>query len=222
MSSERRQGPPKTQRRQGEASAPAGGGESDAPADLSELLDVIEDVAEKNREVSFGELYDAVGHRSFGPLLLVAGIIVLMPLVGDIPGVPTIMGAVVVLIAAQLLAHRKQFWLPRRVLDASLRSSKVCKGVGWLRKPATAVDRLLRPRLVRFVTGVWVLVIAATALVIGLAQPFMELVPFSANGAGAVLTAFGLALIARDGLVALVALALAMLTGGIVGYVLIA
>ncbi len=50
----------------------------------------------------------------------------------------------------------------------------------------------------------------------------MELVPFSANGAGAVLTGFGLALIARDGLVALVALALAMLTGGIVGYVLIA
>jgi hypothetical protein len=37
-----------------------------------------------------------------------------------------------------------------------------------------------------------------------------------------VLTAFGLALIARDGLVALVAMALAGLTGGIVGYALIA
>lgn len=153
--------------------------------------------------------------------MLVAGIIVLMPFVGDIPGVPTIMGAVVVLIAAQLLAHRERFWLPRRVLNASLHSSKVCKGVGWLRKPAGAVDRLLHPRLTRFVSGVWVFVIAATALVIGVAQPFMELVPFSANGAGAVLTALGLALIARDGLVALIALALAVLTGGIVGYVLI-
>lgn len=196
------------------------GGEQ--PSDLGELLDVIEDAAGKNQEVSFGQLYDAVGHRSFGPLLLIAGIIVLMPVVGDIPGVPTIMGAVVVLIAGQLLAQRKQFWLPRRVLRASLRSSKVCKGVGFLRKPAGFVDRLLKPRLERFVTGVWVLAIAATALVIGLAQPFMELVPFSANGAGAVLTAFGLALIARDGLVALVAMALAVLTGGIVGYALLA
>lgn len=198
-----------------------GAGNRQEPSDLSELLDLIEEVADKNGEVSFGQVYDAVGHRSFGPLLLVAGIVVLMPIVGDIPGVPTIMGAVVVLIAGQLLARRERFWLPRRMLDASLRSSKVCKGVSWLRKPAKFVDRLLRPRLVRFVSGAWVFVIAVTALVIGLAQPFMELVPFSANGAGAVLTAFGLALIARDGLVALVALALAVLTGGIVGYALI-
>lgn len=195
------------------------GGEE--PSDLSELLDVIEDVAEKNHEVSFGQVYDAVGHRSFGPLLLVPGIIVLMPVVGDIPGVPTIMGVVVVLIAVQLLARREQFWLPRRVLEASLRASKVCKRVGFLRKPAGFVDRLLKPRLVHFVTGPWAFVIAAIALLIGLAQPFMELVPFSATGAGAVLTAFGLALISRDGLVALVAMALAALTGGIVGYALI-
>ena len=221
MSSELRTHASTTARRD-EASTGGRGAEHSEPSDLSELLDVIEDVAGENREVSFGQLYDAVGHRSFGPLLLIAGVIVLMPVVGDIPGVPTIMGAVVVLIAAQLLANREQFWLPRRVLRASLRSSKVCKGVGWLRKPANFVDRLLRPRLDRFVTGTWVFVIAATALVIGLAQPFMELVPFSANGAGVVLTAFGLALIARDGLVALVAMGLAVLTGGIVGYALIA
>lgn len=221
MSSKRQAPAPKTER-QGKANAGGGSGQTHKPSDLNELLDVIEDVAGKNSEVSFGQLYDAVGHRSFGPLLLIAGIIVLMPVVGDIPGVPTVMGAVVVLIAVQLLARRKQFWLPRRVLDASLRSSKVCKGARWLRKPAGAVDRLIRPRLTRFVTGVWAFAIAATALVVGLAQPFMEFVPFSANGAGAVLTAFGLALIARDGLVALVAMALALLTGGIVGYALIA
>jgi hypothetical protein len=67
----------------------------------------------------------------------------------------------------------------------------------------------------------WTYVIASIALVIGAAQPFMELVPFSANGAGAALTAFGLALIAHDGLVALIAMAFAALTGGIVAYALI-
>lgn len=197
----------------------AGGTE---PQDLSQLLDVIEHAADEQSEVSFRDIYDAVGHRSFGPLLLVTGLIVLMPIVGDIPGVPTVMGAVVVLIAGQLLARRKQFWLPRRLLDASLSARKVCKGVSWLRKPAGPVDKAMRPRLTQFVTAPWTYVIAAIALVIGAAQPFMELVPFSANGAGAALTAFGLALIARDGLVALVAMALSGVTGGIVAFALLA
>jgi hypothetical protein len=195
--------------------------DANQPTDLGELLDVIDEVARDDREVSFGQLYDAVGHRSFGPLLLIVGIVVLMPVVGDIPGVPTVMGAVIVLIAAQLLAGREQFWLPRRVLDSSLRASKVRKGVGWLRKPAAFIDRVLRPRLTRFVSGPWIYVTAAIAFLIGLAQPLMELVPFSANGAGLVLTALGLALIAHDGLVALIALVVALLTGGAVAYALI-
>jgi hypothetical protein len=102
-----------------------GGRDGEEPHNLSQLLDIIEDVAGKHSEVSFGRLYDAIGHRSFGPLLLLSGLIVVMPVVGDIPGVPTVMGAIVVLIAAQLLAHRKQFWLPRRILDASLGAPKV-------------------------------------------------------------------------------------------------
>lgn len=198
------------------------GADVEEPHDLNELLDVIEGVADKHSDVSFRQLYDAVGHRSFGPLLLLAGLVVMMPVVGDIPGVPTVMGAIVVLIAGQLLANRKQFWLPRRILDASLAARKVCKGVGWLRKPAGAVDKVVRPRLTHFVRKPWTYAIAAIALLIGLAQPFMELVPFSANGAGAALTAFGLALIACDGLVALIAMALAVATGGIVAYALIA
>jgi len=138
MGSRRRQD---RRRPQDEADAGGNGGEGREPSDLSQLLDIIEDVAAKNGEVSFGRLYDAIGHRSFGPLLLVAGIIVLMPFVGDIPGVPTIMGAVVMLIAAQLFAHRKQFWLPRRVLNASLRSGPSRPGHETCKTSSTATCR---------------------------------------------------------------------------------
>ena len=41
----------------------------------------------------------------------------------------------------------------------------------------------------------------------------MEVVPFSANGGGAALTAFGLAIVARDGLLAIVATSLTLVTG---------
>jgi hypothetical protein len=44
----------------------------------------------------------------------------------------------------------------------------------------------------------------------------MELVPFSANVAGAALTAFGLALIANDGVFALVGYAITIVVGVIV------
>ena len=44
----------------------------------------------------------------------------------------------------------------------------------------------------------------------------MEFVPFSATGAGAALTAFGLALIARDGLVTLIALGVTLATAVLV------
>lgn len=49
----------------------------------------------------------------------------------------------------------------------------------------------------------------------------MEFVPFSATGAGAALTAFGLALIAHDGLLALIAFLFTALTFGVVIYALL-
>ncbi|HEX6997657.1 MAG TPA: exopolysaccharide biosynthesis protein [Gammaproteobacteria bacterium] len=186
------------------------------PADLEELLDRMLDVSEERDPVSLGDLLDAVGRRSFGPLLLLAGLIILMPLVGDIPGVPTVMGLVVLLISGQLLLRRPYFWLPGWILRRSIAAEKLRKALGWLRKPARFVDRWLRPRLTKLVDGAWVYVIALVSSGLSLATPLMELVPFSANGAGAVLTAFGLALIARDGLMALIALVIAAGTSGAV------
>ena len=46
-------------------------------------------------------------------------------------------------------------------------------------------------------------------------MPFMEVVPFSANLAGAALAAFGLALVARDGLLALIAFLITAATAGL-------
>jgi hypothetical protein len=47
--------------------------------------------------------------------------------------------------------------------------------------------------------------IASLCLLMSLAIPMMEFVPFSATGAGFALVAFGLALVACDGLIELIA-----------------
>src|SRR5690554_304934 len=189
--------------------------------DLEGMLERMDEAAQEKEQVSLGDVLDAVGRRSFGPLLLLAGLVTLAPLVGDIPGVPSLMGLIVILTAAQLLFHRDHFWLPRWLLDRSVAADKLRKGVGWLQKPARFIDRFLRPRLQVFVQGAGMYAIALVSAAIALMTPAMEVVPFSANGAGLVLTAFGLALIAHDGLLSLAALILAAVTAGIIVYNLI-
>lgn len=185
---------------------------------LEQLLDMIDEAADGKNEVSLDEILNVVGRRSFGPLLLIAGLVTLAPIVGDIPGVPTIMGLLVLLIASQVLFRQEHFWLPRWLLNRSVAKDKLNKVLGWLRRPARFVDRLLRPRLTFFTQGAGIVVIALVCVLIAFAMPVMEVVPFSANAAGIVLTAFGLALIACDGILALLAFSVTALTIGFGAY----
>lgn len=59
---------------------------------------------------------------------------------------------------------------------------------------------MLRPRLSLLASNGGAIVIAAVCLLLGLSMPVMELVPFSATAAGLAVVAFGLALVAIDGL----------------------
>ena len=185
---------------------------------LEQLLDCIGKANTSRGQVSLGAILEAVGSRSFGPLLLVAGLIILAPFIGGIPGVPTTMATLVLLSAGQLLFRREQFWLPRWLLKRSVARDKLCRGLKWLRRPAQFLDRLTRPRLTMFTQGAGIYVIAIACIAIAAVTPVMEFVPFSANGAGAALTAFGLALLARDGFLALLALLVTASFFGIVVY----
>lgn len=184
---------------------------------FEQLLDRIEEAGANEDRVSLGAILEAVGRRSFGPLLLVAGLVTLAPFIGDIPGVPTLMGVFVGLTAGQLLFQREQFWLPRWLLRRSVARDKLVEALNWLRRPARFLDHLLRPRLTMLIQGASIYVIAIACIAIAAAMPVLEFVPFSASGAGAALTAFGLSLIARDGFLALLAL---MVTAGTFGLVL--
>ncbi len=173
-----------------------------AITNLEQVLDRLELASDDTRDVSLEKVMDALGRRSFAPLLLVAGLVVLAPGPGDIPGVPTIVAVVVLLTAGQLLLRRSELWLPQWLLRRSIDKDKLCKAIGWLRPPSRFIDRWLQPRLPRLTHD---FAIAAACVVIAAVLPFLEVVPFSANVAGAALTAFALSLIAHDGLLALIA-----------------
>ena len=179
---------------------------------LEQLLERICGAEPEAGRVSLDAILDVVDCRSFGPLLVVAGLLTLAPIIGDIPGVPTTVGVLVFLIAVQLLFHREHVWLPRFLLNRSIERGKLHKAIGWLYRPARFIDRFLRQRLTTFADGAIIYVIIIVCLGIAATMPVMEVVPFSATAAGAALAAYGLALIARDGLLALMAFAFTAIT----------
>ncbi|GAB2713377.1 exopolysaccharide biosynthesis protein [Halomonas garicola] len=193
--------------------------EEEAPltANLTELLALLERIERHNPNISVDDVLAAIGRRSFGPMLLIAGLITLAPLIGDIPGMPTLMALLVLLTAGQLLAGRKRFWLPGWLVRRSISREKFDKVLPYMKKPARWVDKLLRVRL-PWLTGYWGSRLTALAgIAIALAMPPMEFIPFTANGAGLALALLGLGLVARDGLVLLIGFTLTVATFAIVG-----
>jgi len=188
------------------------------PTTLKGVIDEIQYLSKDCDSVSLGDILDMVGRRSFGPILLVAGLITVAPLIGDIPGVPTIMAVIVFLVAVQILFQREKLWFPESILNRSLEKDKLQRALEKMKKPADYIDRILKPRLKTITTGIMVYPAAIICLCISLAMPAMEFIPFSANFAGAALTAFGLSFIARDGLMALFGY---IFTGSIVAFILI-
>jgi hypothetical protein len=185
---------------------------------LEHLLDKIDKAVQENEQVSWQTVLETLGHTSFGPLLFIAGLITLAPVVGDIPGVPTIIGIVVLLVAVQLLIGRTHLWLPARLLEKSVASKKMAKVLAWTRSPAKLVDHMLRPRLSIFIKDAALYIIASLCIITALMMPAMEIVPFSANAAGLVFTTFGLSLITRDGLMSLLGLIFTIFTIAVVVY----
>jgi hypothetical protein len=119
-------------------------------ATLEQLLDRIGKATQDGGRVSLGAVLDVVGRRSFGPLLLLAGLVTLAPIIGDIPGVPTLMAVLVWLSAGQLLLRREHVWLPRWLLERSMAPDKLRQALKRLHAPARFIDRMLWPRLTMF------------------------------------------------------------------------
>lgn len=102
---------------------------------LDEILSKIEQAnSDGNGDVSMEAILESIGRRSFGPLLLLAGLITLAPIVGDIPGVPTLMGIFVLIISGQLIFQRQYFWLPELLLNRSVSKEKITKAFKWLHR----------------------------------------------------------------------------------------
>lgn len=160
--------------------------------------------------ITVGELADGFGGRALGALIFVFALICILPLP---PGATTVFGAPLVLLAPQLMLGRRGAWLPARIRERSLAVAdlkrSLPRALHWLEK-AEAVSR---PRLT-FLFGaagqrLIGLVCTAFALVLVLPIPLGNMAPAAA------VSVLSLALVQRDGLLALLGYALAAASVGI-------
>ena len=183
---------------------------------LETLIERIREMTLEKDHVSLDDILNASGRKSFGFFLLLAGLITLAPLIGDIPGVPTLMGTFVIILSVQLLLRRDRMWLPAFMRNRTLEQEKILNALRRLEPVMKFIDRILKPRLTVMTGGLMQYVIAGICVTTAAFMPVMEFIPFSANIAGIILTVFGLALLANDGLLVLLLFSLLGTAGGLI------
>jgi len=161
-------------------------------------------------QVSVAHVMSTLGARSFGPLLLVPGLIGISP-IGAIPGLPAVMALIVFIVAAQILVGMDHAWLPAALLRRSMAGKKLRQVCNAVAPYARFVDRFLRPRFDPLTRGPFLRIVAALVLIVALVTPVIEIVPLAGIVPNAAIVAFGLALTAHDGIWALIA---TLITGG--------
>ncbi|MGE3302947.1 MAG: exopolysaccharide biosynthesis protein [Hyphomonadaceae bacterium] len=184
----------------------------DKPA--SALLEELVGVFPEER-VTIGEILDRLDGRAVGVLLLLLALPMCIP---NIPGVSTLFGLLLIAPALQLTFANDKAWLPRRAkrwtVPRQALERAIQGGAPLLRK----IERVVRPSWTVFVrrpaTQLLGLQTLAMALVLLLPIPGGNWPP------GMTVAATGLALVQRDGRLALLTVPMGLVSIGVawVGY----
>ena len=164
------------------------------------LTDTLRRVLEAGGErVCVGDIVEALRSRGFGPLILAPVLLVLLP-TGAVPGVPTVMAGLIVLVAVQRVLGRRHPWLPRRLRAFGLERARFQRGVEWLRPYTERIDRYTDARLAWLTGDIGTRLSAAFCVVLASTIPPLDLVPFAAALPALAIALFALGLAVSDGL----------------------
>ena len=166
--------------------------------------------------VTVGDLLNAVGRRSYGPVLLLLGFIAISPLT-IIPGANFLVAFITLVFTIQMVFGRKYPWIPKKALEFSFQRKHLIMGVAAADKYVAQVDRFLKPRLTFLTQTPFAQLVALACAAAALITFPLGFVPFGPFVPSLAILLFGLAITARDGFVIL--LAGASLVGA--GYLLV-
>jgi hypothetical protein len=163
--------------------------------------DVLRELADDRRErISFREILTGLRHRAFGFTLLIFSLPCVLPMP---PGIPTVCGIAIVIIALNLIAARQRLWLPRAIADKSVARADLQRIVTRVTPHLERLERFCKPRLAIVTEPVGKVLIGLVILVLGFVMILP--IPFLGNmppGFAASVIAFGMT--ERDGIIVLI------------------
>lgn len=186
------------------------------PKNITEVLETVEEEID-GKWLSLGQVVDTFEHRGFGPLLLTAALVIVLP-TGGIPGIPTIIGIAVILLASQMVFGRSSPWLPKKLRGLKLKKSKFDRGADKIKPATRKIDYIIKERLSFLAEGVAAKIIGAVCVVLALLLPFTEFIPFSDMIPGFAIALLGLGLTARDGAMVIAGFTFAAAAIGFITY----
>lgn len=174
------------------------------------LTDILREVKKHtaSQKLTMGDLVDALDNRGFGPLLLAPQLLILLP-TGALPGVPTLSGVLIILIAGQIVLGYKHPWLPRKIREQAVSKPKFNAAYKKITPYTQKIDKLFKPRLNMFASPCVIRFIAGLFVLMSLMFPVLEFIPFTSDGPAVVMTFFALGISTNDGLLILLGFLLA-------------
>jgi len=154
--------------------------------------------------VTVADLLNAVGRRSYGPVLLLLGFIAISPLT-IIPGANVLVALITLIFAVQMAFGRPYPWIPRRALEFSFPRKHLISGVAVADKYVAQVDRFLKPRLTFLTQAPFAQLVALACVGAALVTLPLSFVPLGPIIPSLAVLLFGLAITARDGFVIVLA-----------------
>lgn len=191
-----------------DAPSPAETGDADRPP----LSAVFADLASVDRaRVSIGDLVEALGNRSFAPVMILLAVPNAIPF---IPGSSAVLGLLLALLALQLLFGLRRVWLPERLNRWSFERGAFARMVDRITPWLVRFERMARPRYWPGPYRAGERVAGAACFVLSL----LVMLPIPlANGLPAISIAIiALGLSERDGAWLAAGLALGILSAGVV------
>lgn len=166
---------------------------------LSRLVRKVQERTAQGEAISIGLLQEVAGVQAAAPILLIPALIVVSPL-SIIPGLPTVIGLHTVIVSAQIIAGRRQIWLPGWLTRRSLSARHADKLLGFLLPVTRLTDGMVRRRWLVLTQQPMRRLGAGVCLLLGAVMPLLEFIPMSSTIAASIIAVFALGLMARDGL----------------------
>lgn len=182
---------------------------------LNEIIEKLRDET-GDATVTVGEILKIFEHKGFGTLLLIPSLFLVLP-TGAIPGAPIICGAVILLIAVQIICGRNKPWVPERIQQVKFKTSLLHKGLKWVTPAARFLDNYLGRRFTWLITPWSHRLIAGLCVVFAIVIMLVGSIPFAMLPPALAILFFALGLSVNDGLVIGVGLSISLLiaTGGV-------